>query len=65
MLPSITTTTKGFAMRYTVRILGQSSYSSVATIEEAIADARDLRGMVWSGEVIVYDNLADEIVCRF
>ena len=51
--------------RYTVRILGQSSYSSVETIDEAIADARDLRGMVWSGEVIVYDNLIGEIVYRF
>jgi len=51
--------------RYTVRILGQSSYSSVETIDEAIADARDLRSMVWSGEVIIYDNLISEIVYRF
>jgi hypothetical protein len=51
--------------RYTVRVLGQTSFSSVGTIEEAIADSRTLRGMVSNGDIIIFDNRTDEVVHRF
>ncbi len=48
--------------RYTVRVLGHSYRSTAESLEEAIADARDIGNYVASGKVTIYDNFADKTV---